>query len=174
MILDNDETVDSNSKKSFIKLFAVSDDLEFLGEWDSRTFGTQDLLPINDFCLEENRIIVTIGNYGLGYGIFQGKAALANEGNLKLASLPDIKDILLDDSFFKEVSVVSLVGTSVELFVSSTTSLSMIISFKLNDQHLEYVGLKESYFRYGSMRLLNWHAVTATNVYLSFYNESIS
>lgn len=48
-ILDNDETVDNNNKRSTIKVFDITDDLLFLTEWDSSTFGTDKVYPINDF-----------------------------------------------------------------------------------------------------------------------------
>jgi hypothetical protein len=41
MILDNDETIDSNKKHSTIKVFSVSgDQFAFEDEWESTDFGT--------------------------------------------------------------------------------------------------------------------------------------
>jgi hypothetical protein len=54
-----------------------------------------------------SQILVTLGNYGIGYGTFTGKAVLANVSNLKLSAEPSLKNILLDDSFFKQISVLS-------------------------------------------------------------------
>jgi hypothetical protein len=38
------------------------------------------------------------------------------------------------------------------------------------DTGYNYKALKESYNRYGTQRLLNWHAVTSDSIYLSYYN----
>lgn len=48
-ILDNDESVDSNNKVSTIKMYDITEDFTYVGEWTSKTFGTQQVLPINDF-----------------------------------------------------------------------------------------------------------------------------
>ena len=52
-ILDNDETIDSNNKKSTIKCFDLTKDLKFVGEWTSKSFGTEELFPINDFDISD-------------------------------------------------------------------------------------------------------------------------
>lgn len=47
-ILDNDETVDSNRKHSTIKMFDFTDQFTYLGEWSSKSFGMNQIYPIND------------------------------------------------------------------------------------------------------------------------------
>jgi hypothetical protein len=46
----------------------------------------------------------------------------------------------------------------------------MVITLSLKDKVWSYKALKESYYRYGNERLLNWHAVTKLGIYLSYYN----
>lgn len=53
------------------------------------------------------QILVTLGNYGIGYATFTEKAVLINPNNLKLTAEPSLKNILVDDSFFKQISVIS-------------------------------------------------------------------
>lgn len=49
-------------------------------------------------------IFVTLGNYGIGYGTFSfGK--LIGTQNVHLANVPDVKNILLSNSFFKQVEM---------------------------------------------------------------------
>jgi len=76
IILDNDETIDNNNKYSTLKVFLLADDLTLVAEWDSKAFGTDILYPINDFSLTRNTIFVTLGNYGIGYGVLSGKQIL--------------------------------------------------------------------------------------------------
>lgn len=175
-ILDNDETIDSNNKKSTVKLFDISTtEFTFVGEWDSKLFGTTDLYPINDFEIYEDVVFVTLGNYGFGYAIINADGTLTSANNIGLGAIPDIKDILLDDSYFKQIDVLSYDQKTkvLKLFITSTTSLNMVITFNNNNNVLTFQALTESYFRYGNLRLLNWHEVTNTNVYLSFYNEDL-
>jgi hypothetical protein len=106
-ILDNDETVDSNNKQSTIKMFDFTNDFTYLGEWSSKTFGTDSLYPINDFEIVDSTIFVTIGNYGIGYGTLDNDGNLVDVGSLQLATVPAVKDALLDDSFFKQIEVLS-------------------------------------------------------------------
>ena len=96
MVLDNDETIDNNKKLSTIKVFSLTGDasLNFITEWDSQTFGTDLLYPINDLDLSRSIVLVTIGNYGIGYGSFTG-GVLTDPKNVNLANTAQIKDILL-------------------------------------------------------------------------------
>ena len=45
----------------------------------------------------------------------------------------------------------------------------MVVNFVVSS-HLIYKGITETYYRYGTQRLLNWHAITDQHVYLSYYN----
>jgi hypothetical protein len=47
----------------------------------------------------------------------------------------------------------------------------MVIVLSLTGDAYKFSSLKETYYRYGGQRLLNWHAVTASNIFLSFYND---
>jgi hypothetical protein len=107
VILDNDEYINSNNKRSTLKVYEVKDDLVYLAEWTSKSFGALEVLPINDFTMIGSQILVTLGNYGIGYGTFTGKAVLTDVNNLKLAAEPGLKEILVDDSYFKQISVLS-------------------------------------------------------------------
>jgi len=46
------------------------------------------------------------------------------------------------------------------VFVTSTNSLSMVIEFLVTDKEFIYQSVKETYFRYGTQRLLNWHSIS--------------
>ena len=71
LILDNDETIDSNKKSSTVKIFEITDDaLIFSQEWSSTVFGTEIVYPINDLDIQQSTVLVTLGNYGIGYGRF--------------------------------------------------------------------------------------------------------
>lgn len=161
-ILDNDESVDSNNKVSTIKMYDITEDFTYVGEWASKTFGTEQVYPINDFEIVKNKVFVTIGNYGIGYATLNNDGTLADPGVLELASIPDIKATLLDDSFFKQLEVLDYdaVKNDVKVFLTTTNSLSMVILLTLKDKAYNYKSLKESYYRYGNERLLNWHKVT--------------
>jgi len=49
-------------------VFNVTRDFVFLGIWDSTTFGTDKIYPINDFEMKDGLVLVTLGNIGIGYG----------------------------------------------------------------------------------------------------------
>jgi hypothetical protein len=80
---------------------------------------------------------------------------------------------LLEDSFFKQIEVLSNKDTpsEVKVFLTTTNALSMVINLGLDNKVYTFKALKESYYRYGNERLLNWHAVTKDSIYLSYYNE---
>lgn len=46
--MDNDESVDSNNKRSTIKMFDITKEFTYVGEWNSQTFLTDKVYPIND------------------------------------------------------------------------------------------------------------------------------
>lgn len=81
-VLDNDETVDSNSKKSIVKMLDLSANLDLLGTWNSETFGAPKSLPINDLEIKGDIVFVTIGNYGIGYGMLGKNGELVNPSNI--------------------------------------------------------------------------------------------
>lgn len=143
-ILDNDESVDSNHKLSTIKMYDITDEFMFVGEWTSKTFGTNQLYPINDFEIVKNKIFVTLGDYGIGYATLNIDGTLADLGVLELASIPDIKATLLDDSFFKQIEVLDYdTGKNdVKIFLTTTNSLSMVIVLALKDKVYSYKSLK--------------------------------
>jgi len=119
----------------------------------------------------QSTVLVTLGNYGIGYGRFSdGK--LTDVNNINLASLPEIKKIFLTSSYFKQVEMLAYRAEEqeVDIFISSTNSLSMVATFILDNNKLIYKTITETYFRYGTQRLLNWHAITTNHVYLSYYN----
>ena len=173
IILDNDETIDNNNKYSTLKVFVLGDDLTLVAEWDSKSFGTDILYPINDFSLTRNIIFVTLGNYGIGYGLLSGKQ-ISSPANVHLSAIGDIRDILLGSSYFKQVELLEFDGerSELSLFVTSTNSLSMVIKFLLTDKELLYQTVSETYFRYGTQRLLNWHSISKDKLFLSYYNDS--
>jgi hypothetical protein len=107
MILDNDETIDSNKKLSTVKVYEIKGDaMTFSQEWSSSSFGTDTAYPINDLDIQQSTILVTLGNYGMGYGRFsEGKLSEVN--NINLAGLPEIKKIFLASSYFKQIEVVA-------------------------------------------------------------------
>ena len=193
IILDNDETIDNNNKYSTLKVFVLGDDLTLVAEWDSKSFGTDILYPINDFSLTRNIIFVTLGNYGIGYGLLSGKQ-ISSLANVHLSAIGDIRDILLGSSYFKQVELLEFDGerSELSLFVTSTNSLSMVIKFfmyhpqfkqisieivnlsiqfLLTDKELLYQTVSETYFRYGTQRLLNWHSISKDKLFLSYYND---
>ena len=172
IILDNDETIDNNNKYSTLKVFVLGDDLTLVAEWDSNSFGTDILYPINDFSLTRNIIFVTLGNYGIGYGLLSGKQ-ISSPANVHLSAIGDIRDILLGSSYFKQVELLEFDGerSELSLFVTSTNSLSMVIKFLLTDKELLYQTVSETYFRYGTQRLLNWHSISKDKLFLSYYND---
>lgn len=95
--------IDSNYKKSAIKVFDITYDLNFIGEWNSKHFGTQEIYPINDLDIYNAQIFVTLGNLGLGYGTFTELGILAETNYIQLYKVAEIKDILLDNSYFKQL-----------------------------------------------------------------------
>jgi hypothetical protein len=152
-ILDNDETVDSTNKKSTIKMFDITGDFTYVGEWTSKTFGTDQVYPINDFeIVNDNRIFVTIGKFGIGYATLNDDGTLADAGVLQLATVPDIKAALLEDSFFKQIEVLNFnaAQNEVKVFLTTTNSLSMVILLTLTNKVYAYKEIKESYYRYGN------------------------
>jgi hypothetical protein len=54
-------------------VFVLADELTLVAEWDSKSFGTDILYPINDFSITRNIIFVTLGNYGIGCGLLAGQ-----------------------------------------------------------------------------------------------------
>lgn len=115
---------------------------------------------------------MTIGNYGIGYGSLDDNGNLIDAGTINLSAIPDIQATLLEDSFFKQIELLSSADASGEakIFLTTTNSLSMVLSLSLKDKVYTYKALKESYYRYGNERLLNWHAITKDAIYLSYYN----
>ena len=81
-VLDNDETVDSNSKKSIVKMLDLSGNLDLLGTWNSEIFGAPASLPINDLEIKGDIVFVAIGNYGIGYGMLGKNGELVNPSNI--------------------------------------------------------------------------------------------
>lgn len=173
-ILDNDETIDSNSKYSTVKVFSVVEEqFQFVTEWDSRSFGADSLLPINDFDLNRSFIFVTIGNYGMGYATFSdGK--LIKPNTIKLSAIAEIKDFMLSSSYFKQIEMVGFSEETdeISLFITSTNSLSFIATFVIAAPDYIFKAVTEKYNRYGRQRLLNWHKVTDSTIFLSYYNSS--
>lgn len=143
-ILDNDEYINSNNKRSTLKVYQVKDDLIYIAEWNSKSFGLLNVYPINDFTMFGSQIFVTLGNYGIGYGTFTGKAVLTDVNNLNLVTVPELKNITLDDSYFKQISVLSFDEQASELkvFITSTTSLNMVIVLSLTGKVYRFGGLK--------------------------------
>lgn len=133
------------------------------------------IYPINDFEIISSAIFVTIGNYGIGYGTLGDDGKLIDVGTISLALIPDIKAALLDDSFFKQIEALPNKDTPNELkiFLTTTNSLNMVISLELKDKVYSFKALKQSYYRYGNERLLNWHAITKDAIFLSYYNEQL-
>jgi hypothetical protein len=172
-ILDNDESIDSNNKQSTVKIFQLDEALTFVDEWNSRSFGTTEIYPINDLDIFGNEVFVTLGNYGIGYGQLHAGQVVSYD-TIQLPKLPEINAILLKNSFFKQIEVVEYdkKRSEISLFISSTNSLSMVASFAIHDLNLSFREITETYYRYGTQRLLNWHAITYTHVYLSYYSES--
>lgn len=86
-----------------MKVFQIKDDaISFSQEWTSSHFGTDIVYPVNDVDVEQSTILVTLGNYGIGYARFSdGK--LSDVNNIHLSTLPEIKQIFLASSFFKQV-----------------------------------------------------------------------
>ena len=107
MVLDNDETVDTNNKYSTVKVYsAKKGQLNFVEEWDSSSFGTTgDVYPINDLEVKDSSVVVTLGNYGIGYGQLNKKGQLTKTRNIHLSAVPDVKTIFLSTSFFKQVEI---------------------------------------------------------------------
>jgi hypothetical protein len=95
---------------------------------------------------------VTISNYGIGYGSLGDDGKLINVGLIQLSTVPSIKDILLDDSFFKQIEVISNNETpdEIKIFLTTTNSLSMVLSLTFKDKVYTFKALKESYYRYGN------------------------
>jgi hypothetical protein len=95
---------------------------------------------------------VTISNYGIGYGSLGDDGKLINVGLIQLSTVPSIKDILLDDSFFKQIEVISNNETpdEIKIVLTTTNSLSMVLSLTFKDKVYTFKALKESYYRYGN------------------------
>lgn len=54
--------------------------------------------------------------------------------------------------------------------MSTTNSLNIVVKFAVTDNQFIYKTITETYFRYGTERLLNWHYITEEDLYLSYYN----
>jgi len=61
--------------------------------------------------------------------------------------------------------------SELSLFITSTNSLNMVIQFLYTDKQLLYQTVSETYFRYGTQRLLNWHSISNDKLFLSYYND---
>ena len=46
----------------------------------------------------------------------------------------------------------------------------MVVQFSRQEKILIFKTVSETYYRYGTQRLLNWHAVTNERVYLSYFS----
>lgn len=88
-------------------------------------------------------VFVTLGNFGIGYGKF-ADSVLTNVACINLASVPDVKAIFLDDSFFKQVEYLgySQQTNDYKLFITSSNSLHMVISLTMNDKAFSFNALK--------------------------------
>ena len=51
-------------------------------------------------------MFVTIGNYGIGYGIFTG-STIQSANNVHLSAIAKINETLLQSSYFKQVEILN-------------------------------------------------------------------
>lgn len=79
---------------------------------------------------------------------------------------------MLPSSYFKQVEMIGYNEEldEISMFISSTNSLSFIANFIVVAPELIFKSITEKYNRYGRQRLLNWHAITDSNIFLSYYN----
>ena len=52
-----------------------------------------------------NKIFVTLGNFGIGYGTLNDDGSLADVGVLQLSTVAEIQETLFIDSFFKQIEI---------------------------------------------------------------------
>ncbi len=137
LILDSDMSVSSLSKTGNIKSFLLSNNvLEFKGIINSLTFNPNTNQPINDINLNDNMVMVTIGNYGLGYGWLAdkvGDAVLTNINSIELKKADALKNILLDNSILQQVKVLSIFSGHYRVLVTSSKSLPLVITLVNNN-----------------------------------------
>ena len=83
---------------------------------------------------------------------------------------------MLDDSIYQQVEVLQLDFkiNKLTLFVTSTTSLHMVINFSLDNGVFTLLNVAELYNRYGTLNALNWQAINDKFVLLAYYNRETS
>lgn len=117
-------------------------------------------------------LIVTIGNYGIGYAQIGGDNLLQNLQTVNLKDEPSIQSQSLDDSSYKTVKVLSVSQDIIKLLLTTTSSLHFVVNFKLANNILSFAGVTESYYRYGTLQLLSWASMTKDSFFASYYNPS--
>lgn len=86
-------------------------------------------------------IIVTIGNYGLGYAWLADKVGdlvLQNIASIELRKIDQVKTNLLDNSIFQQVDILPAFNPSIKVLLTSTTSIPMVINFVNKNNILTY------------------------------------
>ncbi len=136
LIADNDISQSLLSSTGNLKVFELGiDSLTFKGLIDSRSFGLKQLQPINDFSIigDKQMILATIGNTGVGYASLSDKQGemLVNVNVVDMKEIGDVHGYLLDNSVFQQVGIVQSTSSQLTLLITSSTSIPMIIEFKV-------------------------------------------
>lgn len=150
LIHDDDESLNTLSKSSNVKVFLLNNNdggvLQFKGVINSATFtaGVKVSQPINDIEVEGNMIMVTIGNYGIGYawlGDKAGDVVLQNIASIELRTIDSVKANLLDNSIFQQVDILPAFNPTIKVLLTSTTSIPMVINFVNKNNILTYASI---------------------------------
>lgn len=118
-------------------------------------------------------IVVTLGNFGLGYSWINDlkpSPILLNPSIINLKEINTVSSYLLDDSFFQQVHVELLNSAKLNIVITSSTSIPIVLSFTLKENKLESPELIQTYNRYGHLPLINWHAANKKYLFLAYYN----
>lgn len=155
LIHDNDASVSSLSKTGNIKTFLLNKNvLEFKGIVNSMTFNVNVNQPINDIEIEGTVVMVTIGNFGLGYGWLNnqvGDLVMTNIGSVELKKIDAVKSNLLDSSIIQQVDILSVSDNHYQVLVTSSSSIPMVLHLVNNNNAIQFKEVSETYNRYGQL-----------------------
>lgn len=155
LIHDNDASVSSLSKTGNVKSFLLSKNvLEFKGIVNSMTFNKGVNQPINDIEIEGSVVMVTIGNFGLGYGWLNsqvGDQVMTNIGSVELKKIDAVKSNLLDSSIIQQVDILSVSDSTYQVLVTSSSSIPIVLSLVNNNNVIQFKEVSETYNRYGQL-----------------------
>lgn len=80
--------------------------------------------------------MVTIGNFGLGYGWLNNQAGdlvMTNIGSVELKKIDAVKYNLLDSSIIQQVDILSVSDNHYQVLVTSSSSIPMVLHLVNNN-----------------------------------------